>query len=229
MDDDDDELNRALHPFTLSSWKEYIDGCPPWIPVVSVGSGLGQAEYALERVCDREFILVDPTPHEWKGHIPRSKSPQRSTDYAYVLDLIARRPSVVKDCILMLKWPYPGNKYGSYDLDAIRHLRPRCILIHYERWGCAGTYGLHQWLSGFGETTLFQAADAPDPIHLPPLPDTYTKRGKRVVYLRGSRGEQKAECLLFLARKYLKVKKFQDVEVDLGGKDLPYHVDCTTQ
>jgi hypothetical protein len=129
------DLSRGLERFGLDvSTKQLasVVGAFPGVPVVSVGSGPG----ILERTID-ECITVDPAPPE--GVVVTAST---------VDELLAVRPELVGECVLLLVWCLPND--STYDWDAVQSLRPKAILTLLEQfddsYGAAGGSKFHEFL-----------------------------------------------------------------------------------
>jgi len=119
---------------------------------VSVGSGCG----ALEKLVIRrhEVICVDPDPKSYTPHSEIFIQPA----FPVVKELIKARPKVVNDCALWLIWPPPGcmecitgtckleRHHHVYDIEAIKLLKPKVIVLMIAADGTAGSAQLHSWL-----------------------------------------------------------------------------------
>jgi len=118
--------------------------------IVSVGSGNGRIERAVNAAyrerypasSDLNFVLVDPDP-QFDGIV----------DFDYVDDLIEKRPAIVGNCVLFIIWPMPVGQNDGYDIDSIRKLQPRAVLIVYMTLGSAGSEDL---LKALGHDDNFQ-------------------------------------------------------------------------
>jgi len=95
---------------------KYYDYCP----LVSVGSGNGYLEKAIEDVLPKKKIIcIDPNPLSFYKHSEIYKKPE----FSYVKDLIKKMPSIVGECVLLLNWCNPNN--SIYDYEAILNLQPK--------------------------------------------------------------------------------------------------------
>jgi hypothetical protein len=125
---------------TPELYREYASHMSDY-PIISVGSGSGYVEHTLG--CDDRIICIDPQP-KWYGNQDVVLEPK----YPFVRDLIMDRPEIVGECHLMLVWPTPGNV--TYDIRAIRDLKPRMVTIIYDSSGSAGGSPLIAWLYAMG-------------------------------------------------------------------------------
>ena len=101
------------------------------LPIVSVGSGDAETEYAFERRHHKKIICVDPDPKSFNKGITYIEP-----EYSYVDDLIQNQPELVGNCHLLLIWPLPNR--SEYDVDAIEKLNPLSFVIVYEPSGGSG-------------------------------------------------------------------------------------------
>ena len=121
---------------------------------ISIGSGVGLLEFMYERQTGLTVSCIDPDPMEWafgssqsEARQSRALIPLKAPEYPTVDELIRRaRP---ESCTLLLNWCYPGEDYGSYDLDAILKLNPLAFLVIFEQFGeggSAGSMNFHRFL-----------------------------------------------------------------------------------
>lgn len=125
------------------------------LPIVSVGSGNGQYEWHLKNkhgLDDIQWYLVDPQPEKYRIYCPDESIPP---DYALVQDLVKAKPELVGNCVMFLCWPSPGK--SKYDIEAIKILQPRGVVLVYETIGCAGGTQLHHWLRGMEESDTLES------------------------------------------------------------------------
>jgi len=146
------------------------------LPVVSVGSGTGAVEAWLhanvgasvaaagahdgtqQRAQQRHgddaapdtasggrLICVDPAPHSFQ--CAHASAPGRLPDYATCLELVDDGAAGVAAgrCLMMINWPPPSDR-TSFDVDAIRLLRPVAVLLVVDTSGSAGTESMMAWL-----------------------------------------------------------------------------------
>lgn len=118
----------------------------PKLPLVSVGCGSALIERSVRSLTKNEFIMVDPAPNSYykmthfENHVKEFGLP---IDYAYTKDLAYKRPelTVGRACLLFLNWCSPGE--DDYDLEAIRILKPRAILVIIDTKERAGSKQFH--------------------------------------------------------------------------------------
>jgi hypothetical protein len=130
--------------------------------VVSVGSGVGYFEAFVLATMTTSFswITIDPQPHSYQNtpldtH-KRVLMPQHATVDAYLATQPASVATAPTD-VLFLGWP-TNEAYDEpsanddhdaalpFDVEAIRKLRPRTIVLLYETIGAAGSAALHRFL-----------------------------------------------------------------------------------
>jgi hypothetical protein len=122
-------------------------------PIVSVGSGTGIHEAALEDLLKRPIICVDPAPHTFepldsdaKEHLP---------DYPLVTDLVRSKPEIVGKCHVLVIWPIVDMHAKScYITDAIDVLNPATVTVLYESLGSAGFTSFRCWIYKIGGPTI---------------------------------------------------------------------------
>lgn len=133
------------------------------IAVVSVGSGNGVVERKLNDDLEIKVICVDPEPNRYL-----SCADPMLPDYPSVPALVAARPEIQGNCILLLNWASPNE--STYDIEAVRDLRPLDVVAVVETTtGIAGGCEFHSWLeaSGFfeGVGSFRGRTSAVDPYH----------------------------------------------------------------
>lgn len=133
-----------MDAFPIDVVATFLRAFPEELPIISVGSGSGETEYALkERLPNRRFILVDPDPESWTKY-PKEHTRYLKPDVDTVDTLIQNMPELVANCVLFLPWPLPDE--CSYDYEAVCLLRPKGILLGFESIGASGGLLLHCWL-----------------------------------------------------------------------------------
>lgn len=114
--------------------------------LVSVGSGNGEIEYRLVEQfpsLQKKIICVDPTPESFRPYLKSGKC--LKPDYPFVKDLVAAKPEVVDNCVLILIWPSPNHLGGDYDFHAIQDLKPKGIVVMFESTNTSGGDKFVQW------------------------------------------------------------------------------------
>ena len=117
------------------------------IDIVSIGCSDGYVEKNIVTAYHERFgnlshlnvILVDPDERF------RSK-----VDFRYVDDLIEQRPHIVNNCVLFIFCPFEEKLNNGYDVDSIRKLKPKSILVEYSVTGESGSRDLIQFLDPDG-------------------------------------------------------------------------------
>ncbi|MEK7801215.1 MAG: hypothetical protein AAB276_02060 [Pseudomonadota bacterium] len=115
------------------------------LPIVSVGSGIGEIEHIVKtKNGNMEIICVDPDPTSFS----EDRYVQTEPSYNYVSSLIKSNPGIVGNCIVLLNWCLPND--STYDHDAIIELQPAAVVTVYEKFyggnGAAGGQKFHTWL-----------------------------------------------------------------------------------
>ena len=129
----------------------YLNDCLAISPhIISVGCGNGAYEYEISLDNEKlrsKMILVDPEPEQF-GKYPKTGR-HLAVTHTTVASLVAQKPDVVDNCVLLLIWPpptLPENRLEpSYDYEAVMALKPKSIIIVYEKppdmeWGAAGRF-----------------------------------------------------------------------------------------
>jgi hypothetical protein len=146
--------------FTESKIDEYLAKAleRKRLPILSIGSGDGFGE---RNICERflkkdnpiEIVCVDNLSYPNTVNSPNLKQP----DFATVNDLIASKPEVIGNCILLLFWSYDEARNPQdripYDIEAIDKLKPNEVITLYEEFGGAGGNLFHAWLKNSGAPT----------------------------------------------------------------------------
>jgi hypothetical protein len=144
------EYVQAATSLRLSDAKS----CKTW---VSIGSGTGEVEYNLAKELDgteTKIICVDPAP-ESRRRFPKNGN-FVAPEYDTAESLTKERKDLINECGMLLVWPEPAGKkdgddsnYLTYDVDAIRLLNPKVVLLIYETFGGSGSEVMHAWLDCF--------------------------------------------------------------------------------
>jgi hypothetical protein len=118
---------------------------------VSVGSGTGEIEHRLKNeIKELKIACIDPAdPDEWKHlHLKFPKNGKCiKPSYKYTEDLIREKKFLVGKCGLLLCWPSPkGIGEKNWDIEAIKLLEPRVIVLIYETSGGSGGPNLNLWI-----------------------------------------------------------------------------------
>jgi hypothetical protein len=139
---------RHYHHFKVAEIAKYLEAAVRTTSVntiVSVGSGSGELEHTLRRhfiklkLSHIKWFLVEPNP-------PTSvESGCLAPDYSTVPQLLLKNAKISKNCIVLLPWTFPNNM--AYDIESIRLLEPKAIVVVYETIGAAGSDQLHHFLS----------------------------------------------------------------------------------
>lgn len=104
--------------------------------IISVGSGNG----AFESFYNQNIICVDPHPTKYL----RNNQIYTKPLYSYVEELVREKPELIGNSNLMLISPPPGDEI-TYDIEAIRLLKPKCILIVGEFTGTCSSSQFWGW------------------------------------------------------------------------------------
>jgi hypothetical protein len=128
--------------FTLTTEEEKIP------PIISVGSGNGKLEKYLIENDYPNIICIDPKVFSHNV----DKILHIKPEYDNVDEIIVKKPEVVGNCFLMIIYPsQEGTPDSGYDIEAIRKLNPRRILVLYENIGYSGSYELIKFLDNPGK------------------------------------------------------------------------------
>jgi hypothetical protein len=114
--------------------------------IVSVGSGNGKLEKYLIENGYPNIICIDPKVFSHNIEKVLHIKPE----YDNVDEIISKRPEIVGDCFLMII--YPSHKESpdcGYDIEAIRKLNPRRILVLYDSY--SGSHELIKFLNNPGK------------------------------------------------------------------------------
>lgn len=116
----------------------------PSYPMISVGSGIGRIERAIELEHKVGIICVDPNPESFNKRSEELKEDDyHMPDYALVTDLVKAKPELIGKCSLLLIWPDPCD--SVYDMEAVVLLRPVSIVVLYEPYGASGGRLFSYW------------------------------------------------------------------------------------
>ena len=132
-------LNRCVTVIGLPILSQHYQILKEY-PVVSVGSGNGSVEKCLDP--SDKIICVDPCPQSFQSEPTRYSHPP---DYKIVKDLVNVKSDLIGECSIFLNWPSPSNPFlntNPYDVEAIRLLKPKLILLVLERSGSSGSVEL---------------------------------------------------------------------------------------
>lgn len=166
---------------------------------ISVGSGLGTREYAL----DPKIICVDPDPLAWQTN--DQKLPTLLPHYPTVKDMLTTRKgqAYVGDCVLCLFHPYPSPKsedekelYQSagYDWQAIQLLQPLFVFLLLVLPNNSGSDELWSWLNKqeYQKQNYVRMVDFTSQEELDPTKDNKNQFQVRYILL------VKRSCIMYL-------------------------------
>lgn len=123
----------------------FFNELPASLPIVSVGSGNGMIETRLKySLPNRTWFLIDPEPESFNVY-RKDMAGCSKPDFKIVDELIKSHPNLVGSCIVFLPWPIYGDE-TTYDLESIRDLNPKVVVLIYDILGYAGGCALHHWL-----------------------------------------------------------------------------------
>ena len=113
--------------------------------VISVGSGYGQTEYKESQTHQIAITCVDPLLDDYADRSYAHDDGQvLMPHYTKISDFLRYNLTYNPDTsILILDWPFPND--STYDIDAIRDLHPKYIVIRYCSHGAGGSM-LHMFL-----------------------------------------------------------------------------------
>jgi len=123
----------------------------PGLPLISVGSGDGLLEsQILERNPFLQMYLIDPDPtsyyiYEKQPH-PIVRQPDFRSTKQYVQKI--RKQGKEENSILLLNWATPDL---AYDMEAIRLLKPKVVVVIHDQAESAGSTNFHQNLFYYDE------------------------------------------------------------------------------
>ena len=156
-------LSKSFPLSTFVTYLRAVQATHPGVPIVEIGSANGiDAQYIHDHHDITFRYLIEPNPGEWttKRHVSSVDNlplATRKPDFPHVDDLVRANPEIVKNCIVVIVWPYPtkmnGIDYKRYDYQAIRTLKPLSVLLVYEPSGQAGSDKLLKWIfesGGYG-------------------------------------------------------------------------------
>lgn len=96
---------------------------------------------------------MDPDPTSWPFKDARGgKGPLIPVKYDTVEDLIEDQPDLIRNCVLVLNWPFAND--SRYDYDAVRLLQPMSIWATIEKNESAGGSLFH--------SVIYFKGDIPD-------------------------------------------------------------------
>jgi hypothetical protein len=130
------------------------------LDIISVGSKKGELEYIMQTmgiqkiVCiDSEPELITKFPHSGKYIRPHFETVERflSSNKINNNNTENNPTTIVDNCGLLLPWPQIGKAFyqhvsPTYDYDAIFELKPKCIVIIYEKTGGTCSATMQNWL-----------------------------------------------------------------------------------
>jgi hypothetical protein len=116
--------------------------------IISVGSGNGKLEKYLIENGYPNIICIDPKVFSHN----KEKILYIEPKYDNVDEMISKNPNVVNNCFLMIIYPSrEGSPDSGYDIEAIKKLCPKRILVLYESIGYSGSNQLINFLKNPGE------------------------------------------------------------------------------
>ena len=109
------------------------------LPIYSFGSGDGRLEkYYNDKFLKNKIICIEPRPGIF------NKSPVvLQPKYSDIDQLINSEPSVVENSQAIIIWADISSKY---DIDVIKKLKPKKLLVLWESTGCAGSEEFNDYL-----------------------------------------------------------------------------------
>ena len=149
-------MNPAIGAFGLAKVAKTLrEFCSshPGTPLVSVGCGIGLLERSVAQDVENPIFMVDPEP---SGYYPGLEKPcyyaavvkecGMHTTHKSVQELVNDYPSLIDgQSLLLLNWCGWGFE-DIYDIEAVAALKPRSILVVYEKTGSAGSPAFHTFL-----------------------------------------------------------------------------------
>jgi len=138
--------NQMLAP-TFDHFSAKLDGCNP--NIVSVGCGVAYLERQYMEKTGKKVYLVDPDPTYFQSKSINDLG-EYKMDVSYVNELINKHPNLVGNCTLVLIKPQPEDDGAistppSYDVEAIKALKPKDIIFYGDIGGSDGSTALHKW------------------------------------------------------------------------------------
>lgn len=128
-------------------------------PIISIGSGQGIIEGFMHYMTGVNIICIDPNPSSYQ------KIPEQDLTHSRVASVVGRMRTLplfrnikhyidsseeLQNITLMINWPSPGQ-IVPWDINAIKLLKPKNIVVLFDMFGVAGSYELTTWLSTFDE------------------------------------------------------------------------------
>ena len=115
------------------------------LPLYSFGSADGKFEkYYNDNFLTPKIICVDPDPTKFHRHYPVVLEPEYST----VEELINSNPKIVENSQALLIWVSPNL---NYDIDVIKKLKPKKLLVLWDSTGSAGSQEFHEYIGNNDE------------------------------------------------------------------------------
>ena len=110
------------------------------LPIISVGSGSGKFESYHICTKGKDIMCIDPEPKSYDKEEQIYVEPK----YPIVSNLIENEPDIVGECNLLLIWVTPSI---DYDMDAIKSLKPKKMVVLFDGSGGAGSSKFHNYNS----------------------------------------------------------------------------------
>ena len=139
--------NQPINGYSAWNYKISFDELSQYVkghfiddlPIISVGSGNGKFEKHCSRVIEKDIICVDPKPNSYNTGVGLYVKPI----YGTFEELIENSPEIVGNCNLLIIWATPSL---TYDIDAIKALKPVKMVILYDASGSAGSGDFHDYI-----------------------------------------------------------------------------------
>ena len=128
-------------------------------PIISIGSGQGIIEGFMSYMTGVDIICIDPNPSSYQKIPEQDLTHSRA---ASVVGIMRKLPlfrnikhyidsgEELQNITLIINWPSPGQ-IVPWDINAIKVLKPKNIVVLFDMFGVAGSYELTTWLSTFDE------------------------------------------------------------------------------
>ena len=128
-------------------------------PIISIGSGQGIIEGFMSYMTGVDIICIDPNPSSYQ------KIPEQDLTHSRATSVVGRMRKLplfrnikhyidsgeeLQNITLIINWPSPGQ-IVPWDINAIKSLKPKNIVVLFDMFGVAGSYELTTWLSTFDE------------------------------------------------------------------------------
>ena len=149
------DINKAVKALGLPLLQQYYNEfCKRALEqncsIVSVGSGLGTVESALQHGASESgtpntIICIDPEPTSFQIRDKSNTRTEKAPDYATVDDMLQKFSDEEKKFALFINWALPND--STYDFDAISKLDPMFILVVCDTSGGSGGTMFYRWLT----------------------------------------------------------------------------------